>query len=564
MSVAEGAEISWRDDELVFVPLGGAGEIGMNLNLYGYGGQWLMIDCGVTFGDATTPGVDVIMPDPSFIVERKDQLAGLVLTHAHEDHIGAVAHLWPQFRCPLYATPFTAALLRRKLEEAGLDGQAKITEIPMSGAFNVGLFEVDLITLTHSIPEPSAVVLRTGAGTVLHTGDWKLDPDPLIGELPDEAALRRLGDEGVLALIGDSTNALVEGDSGSEAAVRDSLMELVKGFENRVVFACFASNIARVQTIAEVAAAHDRSVILVGRSLWRITEAARETGYLSGLPAFITEHDAGYVPRDRQLLICTGSQGEPRSALARIARGDHPRIKLEEGDVAVFSSRVIPGNEKSIGAMQNQLLHLGVELVTDQSHFVHVSGHPARDELISMYQWVRPKIAVPVHGEVRHLLGHAELAQACQVPYAPVVTNGDVLKLAPGEPEIVGRVKSGRLALDGKRLVALSGDGIRSRQRMLWHGSAVLTLVMDLAGDLAADPQLSAPGLLGDGNGDLALLEDAIGDVCDALEDLSAKSLLDDKTIKDVAYRAVRRFFRVELGKKPTVDVHLVRLQEGA
>ncbi|MHA1567761.1 MAG: ribonuclease J [Alphaproteobacteria bacterium] len=536
----------------------------MNLNLYGFGGQWLMLDCGVTFGDATTPGVDVIMPDPSFIVERKDQLAGLVLTHGHEDHIGAVAHLWPQLRCPLYATPFTAALLRRKLEEAGLDGVAKITEIPMSGAFEVGLFEVELITLTHSIPEPSAVVIRTGAGTILHTGDWKLDPDPLIGDLADEAALRRLGDEGVLAMIGDSTNALVEGDSGSEAAVRDSLMEMVGGFKNRVVFACFASNIARVQTIAEVGAAHDRSVILVGRSLWRITEAARETGYLSGLPAFITEHDAAYVPRERQLLICTGSQGEPRAALARIARGDHPRISLEEGDVAVFSSRVIPGNEKSIGAMQNQLLGLGVELVTSQSHFVHVSGHPARDELISMYQWVRPKIAVPVHGEIRHLLGHAELAQACQVPYAPVVTNGDVLKLAPGEPEIVGQVKSGRLALDGTRLVALSGEGIRSRQRMLWHGSAVLTLVVDLAGDLVADPQLSAPGLLGNGNGDLALLEDAIGDVCDAVEELSAKSLRDDKTVKDVAYRAVRRFFRVELGKKPAVEVHLVRLHEGA
>ncbi len=563
MADGSGAEISWRDDELVFVPLGGAGEIGMNLNLYGYGGQWLMIDCGVTFGDATTPGVDVIMPDPSFIVERKEQLAGLVLTHAHEDHIGAVAHLWPQFRCPLYATPFTAALLRRKLEEAGLDKQAKITEIPMSGAFKVGLFEVELITLTHSIPEPSAVVVRSGAGTVLHTGDWKLDPDPLIGDLPDEAALRRLGDEGVLAMIGDSTNALVDGDSGSEAAVRDSLMKLVGGFKNRVVFACFASNIARVQTIAEVAAAHGRSVILVGRSLWRITEAARETGYLSGLPAFITEHDAAHVPRDRQLLICTGSQGEPRSALARIARGDHPRISLEKGDVAVFSSRVIPGNEKSIGAMQNQLLHLGVKLITDQSHFVHVSGHPARDELVSMYQWVRPQIAVPVHGEVRHLLGHAELAQACQVPHTPVVTNGDVLKLAPGAPEIVGQVKSGRLALDGTRLVSLSGDGIRSRQRMLWHGSATMTLVVDLEGYLVADPQLSAPGLLGNGNGDLALLEDAIGGVCDALEELSAKSLRDDQTIKDVAYRAVRRFFRVELGKKPTVEVHLVRLEEG-
>lgn len=555
------ADISWRDDELIFLPLGGAGEIGMNLNLYCYGGQWLMIDCGVTFGDSTTPGVDVIMPDPEYIVRRKDRLAGLVLTHAHEDHIGAVPHLWPQLRCPLYATPFTAVLLRAKLEEAGLAKEVKITEIPMSGRFEVGPFDLELITLTHSIPEPNAVVVRTGAGTVLHTGDWKLDPDPLVGDIADEAALRRLGDEGVLAMICDSTNALVEGDSGSEAAVRESLMELVGGFKNRVAFACFASNIARVQTIAEVAAAHERSVILVGRSLWRITEAARATGYLADLPAFVTEYDAGYVPRDRQLLICTGSQGEPRSALPRIARGDHPRITLEKGDVTVFSSREIPGNEKSIGHLHNQLLNLGVEVVTNQDHFVHVSGHPARDELISMYQWVRPQIAVPVHGETRHMLGHAELAQACQVPHTPVVGNGDVLKLGPGgEPEIIGQVNHGRLALDGMRLVSLSGEGIRNRQRMLWHGSAVLSLVVDQEGNLLADPQLSAPGLLSNGNGDSALLEDVLDDICDALDELSAKSLRDDRTIKDVSYRAVRRFFRMELGKKPAVDVHLVRL----
>jgi len=555
------SEISWRDDELIFLPLGGAGEIGMNLNLYCYGGQWLMIDCGVTFGDASTPGVDVIMPDPAFIVRHKAQLAGLVLTHAHEDHIGAVPHLWPLLRCPLYATAFTAALLRRKLEEAGLDGQVTITEVPMSGRFAVGPFDLELITLTHSIPEPNAVVVRTGAGAVLHTGDWKLDPDPLIGDLADEAALRRLGDEGVLAMICDSTNALVEGDSGSESAVRESLMDLVGGYKNRVVFACFASNIARVQTIAEVAAAHDRRVILVGRSLWRITEAARETGYLSGLPDFVTEYDVGGIPRDRQLLICTGSQGEPRAALPRIARGDHPRISLEEGDVAVFSSREIPGNEKSIGRLHNQLLQLGVDVVTNQDHFVHVSGHPARDELISMYQWVRPRIAVPVHGEIKHMLAHAELAQACQVPHTPVVTNGDVLKLAPGdEPEVIGQVTHGRLALDGTRLVSLSGEGIRNRQRMLWHGSAVLSLVVDLEGNLLADPQLSAPGLLSNGDGDAALLEDLLADIHEALDGLSDRSSRDDGTIRETTYRAVRRFFRVEMGKKPSVDVHLVRI----
>ncbi|HER20280.1 MAG TPA: ribonuclease J, partial [Chromatiales bacterium] len=371
--------------DLVFVPLGGAGEIGMNLNLYGHAGKWLMVDLGITFGDDSTPGIEIIMPDPAFIAERRDDLAGLVLTHAHEDHLGAVHWLWPQLRCPIYATPFTAAVLRRKLAEAGLEREATITEVPMSGRFEVGPFALELVTLTHSIPEPNAVVIRTGAGTVLHTGDWKLDPDPLVGPTADEKALMRAGEEGVLAMVCDSTNVLVPGTSGSEAEVRENLVELVGRMENRVAVAAFASNVARVETICRAAEAHGRRIALVGRSLKRIVEAAQETGYLTDLPPFLPEADVGYLPRDEVLLICTGSQGEPRSALSRIADDDHPDVVLEAGDTVIFSSREIPGNERSIGRLQNKLASLGIDIVTARDEFVHVSGHPARDELVQMY-----------------------------------------------------------------------------------------------------------------------------------------------------------------------------------
>ncbi|HEY3145360.1 MAG TPA: ribonuclease J, partial [Dongiaceae bacterium] len=382
-----------KSDELLFLALGGAGEIGMNLNLYGHAGKWLMVDLGVTFGDESTPGIDIIMPDISFIKERVGDLVGLVLTHAHEDHIGAVPYLWPQLRCPLYATPFTASVLRRKLEEAGLAKEAPITLIPMSGKVTLAPFEVELITLTHSIPEPNAVVVRTPLGAVLHTGDWKLDPTPLVGDATDEAALRKLGDGGVLAMVCDSTNVFVEGASGSESDVRDSLRDLIGRLHNRVAVGCFASNVARLETITRVAMEHGRQVALVGRSLWRMVAAAQENGYLTGLPEFVQEHDVGYFPRNKILMICTGSQGEPRSALARIARKEHPHVAFEAGDAVVFSSRTIPGNEKSIAHLQNELTRQDVQVITDREEDIHVSGHPARDELIEMYQMIRPTIA---------------------------------------------------------------------------------------------------------------------------------------------------------------------------
>jgi ribonuclease J len=478
--------------ELLFLSLGGAGEIGMNLNLFGHDGVWLMVDLGITFGDDETPGIDVIMPDPTFIEERADSLAGLVLTHAHEDHIGAVPYLWSRLRCPIYATPFTASILRRKLVDVNLHNKAKITEIPLSGRFDVGPFNVELITLTHSIPEPNACVIRTAAGTVMHTGDWKLDPDPKVGPTTDEKALIQVGEEGVLAMTCDSTNVFVSGHSGSEADVRESLADTVRQFDQRVVIACFASNVARLESAAHAGIASDRSVALVGRSLWRFYEAAMENGYLTDIPSFLSPKEAAHVPRDKILMICTGSQGEPRSALSRIAREDHPDVYLEPGDAVIFSSRVIPGNERSIGRLQNQLAGLGVDVVTTHDDdSIHVSGHPARDELIQMYQWIRPKIAVPVHGELRHLRAHAELAEICQVPETFVAPNGTVLRLAPGPAEVVDEVFSGRLALDGNRLISMGGSVLRERRVMMHNGTAVATLVVDRNGTLQADPQIS-------------------------------------------------------------------------
>jgi ribonuclease J len=549
-----------RDEKgLYFLPLGGSGEIGMNLNLYGYRGQWLMLDCGVTFGDDSYPGVEVVMPDPAFIVERKDQLLGIVATHAHEDHIGAIPYLWPQLQCPIWATPFTASLLRAKLSEVGLLDRVKLNVVPMSGRFSIGPFDLELITLTHSIPEPNAVAIRTPVGTVMHTGDWKLDPEPLIGDVTDEAALIRVGDEGVMAMVGDSTNALKEGTSGSEAELQEALSGLIGRYHGRVAVACFASNVARLQTIAQAAHAHGRDVALIGRSLWRMDKAARENGYLADLPRFLTEDEAGYVPSDRILLICTGSQGEPRAALMRIAQGNHPNIVLDEGDVVIFSSRIIPGNEKAIGRLQNALVRLGIEIVTEQDHFVHVSGHPARAELARMYQMVRPLVALPVHGEARHLAAHAELAMECQVHDALIIENGDVVRLDAQGATIAGQVPSGRIASDGKRLVPLDGAVLQQRKRVANQGGVVATVIMDRAGGLAAPPQISLIGLAEKNEAEevSASLRDK---VAAAVDSLPRPLKADDESVRDAANRALRRAINERFGKRALIDIQLVRL----
>ena len=560
MSVAEPPQEP--EEELLFVPLGGAGEIGMNLNLYGFGRpgahQWMMVDLGITFSDGHVPGVDVIMPDPAFIVGHRDRLAGLVLTHAHEDHLGAVPYLWDRLRCPIFATPFTATILRAKLADVGLEDEAGITEVPLGGRFTVGPFDLELITLTHSIPEPNAIAIRTPAGTVLHTGDWKFDPDPVVGPTADEDALGRLGDEGVLAMVCDSTNVFSAGTSGSEADLLESLKALIGACGKRVAVACFASNVARLRTIA--AAADGRDVVLVGRSLKRIDAVARKAGYLADVPAFLDAEDAGTLPRDKTLLICTGSQGEPRAALSRIAADSHPHVTLEEGDTVILSSKIIPGNEMAIARLHNRLVRRGVAVITEKEEFVHVSGHPNRDELVRMYQHVRPRVSIPVHGELRHLVEHARLARACQVPLAVVAENGSVVRLDSAAAGVVDEVPAGRLVLDGNRVVPMDGALVRGRTRALYNGSAVVTVVLDGDGRLATEAQLSTIGLMEDGDSDTDTEETVLAAVGAALGKMPKRARRDDAAVREAVRIAVRAAFRDSVGKKPVTTVHVVRL----
>jgi ribonuclease J len=545
------------NEELLFVALGGAGEIGMNLNLYGHAGKWLMLDLGIAFGDDSMPGVEVIMPDPAFIEERRKDLIGIVLTHAHEDHLGAVADLWPRLKAPVYATPFAASVLRRKLTQAGLVDDVRITEIPLRGKFSLGPFDLEMITMTHSILEPNALAIRTKFGTIFHTGDWKIDADPLIGDLTDEAMLKRIGDEGVLAMVCDSTNVFVEGEAGSEAMVRANLKKLVKGRKGRIAVTCFASNLARVESIALAAVAAGRHPVLSGPALLRMIEAAQECGYLLDFPECISPQDGAYLPRDKVLFICTGSQGELRASMAKIANDEHRDIVLEEGDTAIFSSRVIPGNERSVGRLQNALMARGVEVITDREADIHVSGHPARDELVRVYQWVRPRIALPVHGEVRHMVEHAALASACQVPETIVAPNGTLVRLAPGPAEIIDHVPVGRLARDGDSLVPLDGASLRERRKLLWNGAAAATLVIDGNGRPVAPPKVSLRGIEDE---DGALAQAIVAGLREMLADLSPSERSDDGRIEEASRQAVRRVVRAHLGKKPLTDVHIVRI----
>ena len=552
--------IDERDDDLYFLPLGGSDEIGMNVNLYGYAGRWLMVDLGITFADDSMPGLDIILPDISPIVKHRDRLDGLLLTHGHEDHIGAVPYLWPKLRCPIWCTPFTASLLRRKLEDAGILREVDLREVPVGANFVIGPFEVELILQTHSIPEPSAVVLRCGAGTVVHTGDWKFDPTPFVGEATYFDALRAVGDEGVLALVGDSTNVFEPGSTGSEAEVRMAMTELFDQYDGRIAVTSFASNVARMESVALAAAANDRQTALVGRSLWRMHDAAKENGYLADLPPFVSEADAGFFPEDKIVLICTGSQGEPRAALSRIADGTHPHVTLGAGDVCIYSSRKIPGNERAIGLVQNKLAGRNVEILTTEDHpGVHVSGHPARDDLASMYQMIRPRIAVPVHGDARHLREHARLARACQVPEAVVPANGSMIRLRAGAAEVVEHIETGCLTMDGGRLVPLVGESIQARRHMLFNGAASVTVVLDKAGKLRADPQVSFQGVAeGADSDELAL--DAADAVREALGGLSVANRRDDAAVREAARRMVRRVVLAEHGKRPVTDVHVVRV----
>lgn len=543
-------------NKLYFLPLGGSGEIGMNLNLYYFHGKWLMVDLGVTFDQ--TPGIEVLMPDPQFIEEHAQNLVGIVLTHAHEDHIGAVPHLWPRLRCPIFATPFTAELVRHKLKEAGLN--PPLHDIPLGGGVDIGPFTVDFVRLTHSIPEPNALAIRTAAGTIVHTGDWKIDPDPLIGESTDVTTLKKLGDEGVLALVCDSTNVFVEGRSGSEGVIRQKLIDLIGKFKGkRVVVACFASNVARVATCAEAAMAHGRFVGLVGRSLHRVDEVARKLDYFKKYPPFLSHHDAGFLERHEALLISTGSQGEQRAALLRIAKGEDKHVALEEGDVVIFSSRQIPGNEKAIAALQNLLVRKGIQVITADEEEIHVSGHPCREELLDMYSWVRPKIVVPVHGEDHHILEQSQLALSHKVPYTIAPRNGDLIELTEKGPKLVDQVPSGRLALDGKRLISSKGTVMHDRHRLMSTGHAIVTLVLKGAKSFKQSPSILLVGVAENEHMDVVSSQ-CIAAIEEGFLALSLEDREEDEKVAEMARIATRRTLSNYYGKKTLTHVQVVRV----
>lgn len=553
-------------DELVFLPLGGCEEIGMNLNAYGYGPahnrRWILADIGVTFGDDTMPGIDLICADPEFLVD--EEIDAIFLTHAHEDHIGATGLLYRrlQTRAPMYATPFTAELVRAKLIEHGLDPAKVLNTIELGSTVQAGDFEVRYVTLTHSIPEPNALAIKSPLGTLLHTGDWKIDPDPQIGATTDVEGLSKLGDDGVLAMVCDSTNVFVDGEAGSEATVRGAIETVIAAQQGRVAVTTFASNVARVKSVVEAAAACGRSVCLVGRSMHKVTDAAKAVGMLQDVAEFVSEEEAGFLPPENILYLCTGSQGEARAALSRIARNDHRNVSLSEGDTVIFSSRVIPGNEKGIFALMNQLADAGIRVITDRmtDEPIHVSGHPCRDELARMYGWVRPRISVPVHGERRHTLEHARYALDLQVPLAVAPRNGELVRLAPGDPEIIDVVPAGRLILDGDKLVPEGSGALTERIRLSEFGYLHVSVAIDGDGSVIDGPLVSARGLA-EADGRLADESlDTLDEAAEAaLSRVKARDMDDDDAVERAIGRGIKKAAEKLFGRRPLIDVTVLR-----
>ncbi len=552
--------------ELLFLPLGGSGEIGMNMNLFAVGPaedrQWVMIDCGVTFGDSRSPGVDLICPDPAYIVDEAvgdKSLLALLLTHAHEDHIGAVAHLWPRLNCPIYATAFTAELVRRKFEEQGILNPP-LNIIPMEARFQLGRFDFEYVTLTHSIPEPNGIIIRTEHGVVLHTGDWKIDIDPSLGPLTDSATLKQLGAEGVLAMVCDSTNVLSAGTSGSEMRVQENLVTLIAEQSGKVAVTTFASNVGRLVSICIAAAKNDRAICLMGRSMLRMMEVARQVGLLPEHIVFVDLEEAAHLPDRKILFLCTGSQGEPRAALARIARDDHRHISLGEGDSVIFSSKIIPGNERTIYDLQNQLIDMGVKVITEKDEFVHVSGHPCRDELRQMYQWVRPKIAIPVHGEARHLEEHCRFALELGAEESISVRNGDVVRLAPGAATIIDEVPAGRLYIDGKIHLPEGSGVMRDRRKLNLGGIILSSVVFDHKNRLMAPPELALLGVPLEDNQRQDLIEPIEQAVDMALESLPKGRAGDDQEVTKILRRAIRQALDPIWGKRCEIAILVNRI----
>ncbi len=546
-------------DKLVFVPLGGASEIGMNFFLYGYRGKWLIVDCGIGFPGDGLPGVEVLLPDPTFLKDKKQDIVGLVVTHAHEDHIGGISYLWRDLMCPIYVTPFAGELLEGKLNEAGLLGRATVNVVEQGSIIDLNPFEVEFVTTTHSLPEPNALAIRTSAGTVVHTGDWKFDSCPLIGEEMDINRLKEIGKEGVLALVCDSTNVLSEPNDATEEDVRKTLTDLIGQYPNRqIAVGCFASNVARVESIYHAAVANGREVCLMGRSLWRIDAAARATGYFKDVPEFLSESEALERPIGTVLYICTGSQGEPFSALTNLAAITPQKNSVYFGadDVVIFSSRVIPGNEKAIALLQKRLKAKGIKIITDKEALVHVSGHYAGRDLEKMYQIIKPKIALPVHGEAMELTGHKEMAEKMGAEFAFAVENGEVITL-DDTPQILGEVPAGILAVDGKRIIPLDAEVIKKRRKMMEGGSLVATIVVDKSGQVLGEPQFSSFGLL---TADEAHVAQLVKAVKKSIADLPDEQKLRDDLIDNAARTAIRKFLNTHYGKKPLIEIHLVRI----
>lgn len=544
------------DDGLYFIPLGGSNEIGMNLNIYRYKGRLLIVDMGIGFADDYLPGVDVIVPDISFLQANKKNIAALVLTHAHEDHMGAVPYLWQGLNCPIYATAFTANALKAKLLDMGSQFRVPIQVVEPRSRFNIEPFQLEMVPLTHSIPEMNAIAIHTEKGTVLHTGDWKFDNAPVVGETSDFKALEALGDNGVLAMVCDSTNAFVVGESGSEQAVQDELVKLIASCKERIVITTFASNIARLQSIIRAARENNREIAIAGRSMHRMISSARECGYIDSGENFLSEEHAMKLPRHQVLIMTTGSQGEMRAGIWRIAAGDHPTIKLKSGDAVIFSSREIPGNEKRIGIAQNRLIQSGIKVITSRDFDIHVSGHPARDELSRMYGMVRPKISVPVHGEQRHMAAHAELALSLQVPKAILGHNGAIIRLDGDDTGIIGEVTSGYMAIDGNSLLPSDGSVMRMRRRIKDDGVVFVSVFIERDAS-SAEVMVSAPGLL-DAVDDKEWLEEISAEIARSID--TKISRRGGGGLEDAIRVTVRRIFSKEFAKKPIVQVHLFRL----
>ena len=553
-----------KNSRLVFLPLGGTGEIGMNMNLYGYGNEiddmkWLIVDVGITFGDDTTPGVDVILPDHEFIKERKENLQGIIITHAHEDHVGGLAYLWPDLKCPIYATAFTASIIRLKFEERGINIEDKLNIVDLSSEIQIKPFDIKFQTLTHSIPEPNSLFIKTKLGTIYHTGDWKIDDNPIVGESIDFNKLKENSEE-VLAMVCDSTNVLTSGRSGSESTVRGNLAGVIKKLKNRVFVTSFASNVARLETIAAAAKESGRSLVVLGRSMHRMISVARQNGILKDIDVILSEKDAVKKKKHEVLYLCTGSQGEPRGAMMRISNQGFPHIDIDQDDCVIFSSKIIPGNEKKIFKLFNRLSELGAEVITEYDEDIHVSGHPCLDEMVDMYEHVKPKISVPVHGEFRHLKRHSSLAKELGVQFPMQISNGDILQLAPGSPYIFDQCKSGRQYLDGNRLVDYNSSHIKDRKRMSYNGVLNITCVLDKKMNLKNEPVIFSSGILSDDEYDsdevINILEEEIYKFFDDKSNISKK----EKKIYQKLETLSRNLIYKHSRKKPLTNISIVHI----